>query len=124
MGTAGEFPPITTLDLQLYIITQEIRFANWDELGHHILRLGGFHVHEQVWKIFGKKYAASGLDDILAEANVFGPNAASIIMSGGNYKRCTLAHNLMYEAICRLEWNAFLTWMVEKEFLGEMMHQN
>ena len=54
MGTVGEFPPITTLDLQLYIIAQEIRFANWDELGHHILRLGGFHVHEQVWKIFGK----------------------------------------------------------------------
>ena len=39
-------------------------------------------------------------------------------MSGGIYKRCRLAQTLMYEAICRLEWNAFLTWMVEKEFLG------
>ena len=73
MGTVGGFPPITILDLQLYIIAQEIRFANWDELGDHRLRLGGFHVHEQVWNIFSKKYAASELEDILAEANVFGP---------------------------------------------------
>ena len=61
MGTVGEFPPITTLDLQLYIIAQLIRFANLEELGHHVLRLDGFHVHEPVWSIFGKKYAASGL---------------------------------------------------------------
>ena len=118
MEAIGGFPPITTLDLQLYIIAQEIRFANWEELGHHIIRLGGFHVHEQVWKILGKKYAASGLEDILVEANVFGPNSASVIMKGGNYKRCTLAHSLMYETICRLEWKSFLEWMVEKEFMG------
>ena len=73
MGTVGGFPPITILDLQLYIIAQEIRFANWDELRDHRLRLGGFHVHEQVWNIFSKKYAASELEDILGEANVFGP---------------------------------------------------
>ena len=41
-------------------------------------------MHEPVWKIFSKKYAASGLEDILVEANVFGPNAASVIMSRGN----------------------------------------
>ena len=45
MRTVREFPPITILDLQLYIIAQKIRFANWEELGHHVLRLGGFHVH-------------------------------------------------------------------------------
>ena len=28
MGTAGELPLVTTLDLQLYIIAQEIRFAD------------------------------------------------------------------------------------------------
>ena len=46
MKAVGGFPPITTLDLQLYIIAQEIRFANWEGLGHHLIRLGGFHVHE------------------------------------------------------------------------------
>ena len=42
MDAVGRFPPITTLDLQLYIIAQEIRFANWEELGHHIIRLVDF----------------------------------------------------------------------------------
>ena len=73
-------------------------------------------MREQVWKIFGKKYAASGLEDILVEANVFGANAPSVIMSGSSFKRCTLAHSLMNEAICRLEWKK--NWIVEKEFLG------
>ena len=114
MEAVGGFPPITTLDLQLYIIAQEIRFANWEELGHHIIRLGGFDVHERMWKILGKTYAASSLEDILAEANVFCPNAASVIMNGGNYKRCTMAHSLMYETISRLEWKSFLAWSVEK----------
>ena len=64
--------------------------------------------------ILGKKNAASGLEDILVEANVFSPNAGSVIMNGGNYKRCTLAHCLMYETICRLEW--------KKDLLEETMH--
>ena len=115
----GGLPPITTLDLQLYIIAQEIRFANWEELGHHIIRLGGFHVNEQVWKILGKKYAALGLEEILVEANVFGPNAASVIMNGGNLKRCIMAHRLTYETICRLELKSFLAWSVEKRFIGK-----
>ena len=71
-----------------------------------------------MWKILGKKYAASGLEDILIEANVFGPNAASVVMNGGNYKRCTMAHSLMYETICRLEWKSFLAWSVEKGFIA------
>ena len=41
---------------------------------------------------------------------MFGPNAASVIMSGVH-----LTHTLMYKAICRLEYNP---WMVEEEFLG------
>ena len=40
MGTVGKFPLITTLDLQLYIIGQEMRFADCEELGHHVLPLG------------------------------------------------------------------------------------
>ena len=113
MEAVGGCPPITTLDLQLYISAQEIRFANREELGHHIIRLGVFHVHEQVWQILGKKYAASGL---------FGPNAASVIMNGGNYKKCTIAHSLMYETICRPEWKSFGHGVLKKDSLEETMH--
>ena len=36
--------PVTTLDLQLYAIAQNIRLRNWDELGPHVIRHGGFHI--------------------------------------------------------------------------------
>ena len=29
-----------------------------------------------------------------------------------------MAHSLMYETICRLEWKSFLAWSVEKGFVG------
>ena len=107
MKTLGQDTPVVTLDLQLYIIAQEIRYKNWDELKHFVLRLGGFHIMELYWKILGKRFTESGLDDLLVEAGIFGPNAASMIMQGKHYKRCTLAHKLMFEAMGMLKWQAF-----------------
>ena len=49
---------------------------------------------------------------------MFGSNVASVIMNGGNCKRCTMAHSFMYETICRLKWKSFLAWSVEKGFIG------
>ena len=48
--------PVTTLDLQLYAIAQHIRLRNWDELGHHVIRHGGFHIMKIYWKSNGKRY--------------------------------------------------------------------
>lgn len=121
MSLIGQQTPVTTLDLQLYAIAQEIRLRNWNELGHHVIRLGGFHIMELYWKILGKRYSASGLDDILVEAGVFGPNAMSVIMAGKNYKRCGLAHSLMFESLTRLHIKAFLIWLIEEERLPRIV---
>ena len=107
MQMIGIEKPIITADLQLYIIAQEIRFILWEEFKHHIIRLGGFHVLERAWKLFGKKYLGSGQEDILVESEIFGPNAVSQIMKGKNFKRCSLAHMLTYEIMCRPEFTAF-----------------
>ena len=86
MQLINQHIPVTTFDLQLYAIAQEIRLRNWDELGHNVIRLGGFHIIELYWEIIGEKYSSSRLEDILVDAAVFGPNAASVIMTGKNYK--------------------------------------
>ena len=44
MATPGQTTPVITLDLQLYIIAQEIRFSNWEELNHFVTRMGGFYI--------------------------------------------------------------------------------
>ena len=64
-------------------------------------RFAAFHIMELYWKIMGKKCSSSGLEDIVVEASVFGPNTASVIMAGKNYKRCGLAHSLMYDVMTR-----------------------
>ena len=66
-------------------------------------------------KILGKSFSFSGFKDILNEAEVFGPNAITHIMQGGNYKRCTLAHKFMFEVMCRLQFQEFLTWLQDKD---------
>ena len=119
MQLINQQTPVTTFDLQLYAIAQEIRSRNWNELGHHVIRLGGFHIMELYWRIIGKKYSSSGLEDILVEAAVFGPNAASVIMAGKNYKRCGLAHSLMYDVMTRSHLKAFLAWLIAE---GKLPH--
>ena len=111
----GQSTPVITFDLQLYLIAQEVRLRNWEELNHIVLRMGSFHILELYWKILGKHFSFSGFEDILNEAEVFGPNAITHIMQGGNYKRCTLAHKLMFEVMCRLQFQEFLTWLQDKD---------
>ena len=111
----GKDIPVITFDLQLYIIAQEVRLRKWTELGYVILRMGGFHILELYWKILGKRFSFSGFEDILTEAEVFGPNAMTHIMQGGNYKRCTLAHKLMFEVLCRMQFKAFINWLQARD---------
>ena len=47
MQLINQQTPVTTFDLQLYAIAQEIRLRNWDELGHHVIRLGMSKVRKQ-----------------------------------------------------------------------------
>ena len=100
--------PVIMFDLQLNVIAQNLRFKNWDELGHFVLRFGGLHLLDTFWKILGKRYGDAGLMDLLIESKVFVPNAAKVIMTGKNHKRCSLAHKLMHEVMSRIQWAAFL----------------
>ena len=109
MQLINQQTPVTKFDLKLYAIAQEIRLRNWNELGHHVIRLGGFHIMKLYWKIIGKKYSSSGLEDILVEAAVFELDASSVIMAGKNYKRCGLAHSLISDVMTRFH---FLAWLI------------
>ena len=73
MKQLGQDTPVITFDLQLYVIAQNLRFKNWDELGHFVIRLGGFHILEMFWKILGKRYGNAGLMDLFIELKVFLP---------------------------------------------------
>ena len=67
----------------------------------------------------GKRYSFSGFEDIIYEAEVFGPNAMNHIMQGGNYKRCTLAHKLRFEVMFSMQFQAFLSWLQDTNRISD-----
>ena len=62
----------------------------------------------------GKKYASSGLEDLLIESGVYAAGTTSILMLGKSYNRGIRAHRLTMEALFRLMWQAFLRWVVNQ----------
>ena len=119
MKQLGQDIPVITFDLQLYVIAQNLRFKTWDELGHFVIRLGGFHILEIFWKIFDKRYGDAGLMYLLIKSKVFGPNVAKVIMTRKNHKRCSLAHKIMHKIVSRMQWAAFLEWAVSKKLISK-----
>ena len=63
---------VITMDSQLYIIAQEVRQRNWNDMAHFVFRLGGFYICLLYLKILGKRYSECGLSEILIEANILG----------------------------------------------------
>ena len=56
----------------------------------------------------GKRFQDSGLGDILIEADIVAPGSIKGILSGHHYNRSIRANKMMYEALVRLRWKAFL----------------
>ena len=65
MKQLGQVIPVITIDLQLYVIVQNLRFKNWDELRYFVISLGRFHILEMFWKILGKRYTGKITRDVL-----------------------------------------------------------
>ena len=57
-----------------------------------------------------KKYASSGLDDLLVESGLYGAGGVSALMKGKAYNCGVRAHKLLMKAFFRLLWQAFLNW--------------
>ena len=55
-----------------------------------------------------KRFQESDLEDILIEAHIVAPGSINCILSGNHYNRSIRANKMMYEALVRLVWKAFL----------------
>ena len=82
-----------------------------EEFKNTVLRMGGFHIALNYLSLLGKKYAQSGLEDLLIESGVYAAGTTSVLMLGKSYNRGIHAHKLCMEALFRLLWQAFLEWL-------------
>ena len=82
-----------------------------------VIRMGGFHIALNYLSLLGKKYAQSGIENMLIESGVYAAGSTSAIMLGKSYNRGIRAHKLTMEALFRLLWQAFLEWL-ERQQIG------
>ena len=102
---------VITFDLAIYMKAKQIQLKFPDAFKNTVIRMGGFHIALNYLSLLGKKYANSGLEDLLIESGVYAAGTTSVLMLGKSYNRGIRAHKLSMEALFRLLWQAFLQWL-------------
>ena len=99
---------VVVFDQAIYSKAQIIRWKSHRLCQRTVLRLGEFHTTMSFLSVIGKRFAHSGLEDILIEAGVIAPGSVKTMMTGHMYNRAVRCHKLMYEALGRMQMDQFL----------------
>ena len=110
-NSMGQRDCVITFDLALYAKAKHLQMKYPEEFKNTVIRMGGFHIALNYLSLLGKKYAQSGLEDLLIESGVHAADTTSVLMLGKSYNRGIRAHKLCMEALFRLLWQAFLEWL-------------
>ena len=114
----GQRDSVITFDLDLYAKAKQLQMRYPNEFKNTVIRMGGFHIALNYLALLGKKYAQSGLENLLIESGVYAAGTTSVLMLGKSYNRGIRAHKLSMEALFRLLWQAFLEWLSKQERMG------
>ena len=109
--TMGQHDSVITFDLALYAKAKQLQMKYPEVFKNTVIKMGGFHIALNFLSLLGKKYAQSGLEDLLIESGVYAAGTTSVLMLGKSYNRGIRAHKLTMEALFRLLWKAFLNWL-------------
>ena len=111
---ASNFSTVITFDLALYAKAEQLQMKYPEEFKNAVIRMGGFHIASNYLSLFGRKYANSGLEDLLIESGVYAAITTTVLMLEKSYNRGICAHKLVMEALSRLLWKEFLEWLSKK----------
>lgn len=106
----GQADTVITFDFAIYSKAKEIQWRFPDKFSNVLVRMGGFHIALNFLSLLGKKFANSGIDDLLIESGVYAAGSTSALMKGKSYNPGIRAHKLCLEVFFHLMWNAFLVW--------------
>jgi hypothetical protein len=95
----------------------EIVWKNEEEFQRLVLRMGSFHLCCTFLAVLGKRFGDAGLKDILVESEVVACGSMNALLDGKHYNRAIRAHKLIMEAMLRLKWEYFLTWLQKHDDL-------
>ena len=63
----GQADTVITFNLAIFSKAKKIQWRFPDEFSNVLVRMGGFHIALNFLSLLGKKFANSGLDDLLIE---------------------------------------------------------
>ena len=106
-------PTSMTIDMAIYVKIKQLQMRYPDEFKNVLLRLGGFHIALNYLSLLGKMYSNSGLEDLLIESRVYAPGTTTALITGKSYNRGIRAHKLCLEAMFRIMWKTFTSWLQE-----------
>ena len=80
-----------------------------------LIKIGGFHIALNYLSLCERKYANSGLEDLLIESGVYAAGTTSVLTLRKSYNRGIHAPKLVMEALrLRLLWKPSLEWLSKK----------
>ena len=95
-------------DQAIYAKAQEIRWKTDSFKERLVIRLGEFHTSMSFLSVLGRRFRDAGLFDVLVEARVVAQGSVNAVLEGKQYNRAIRAHKLVFEAMQRLRFRAFL----------------
>lgn len=102
---------VVVMDQALYAKAAEVAWKNQDDYGSVLLRLGAFHTICNILSIIGKRFQDAGLRDICIESGIIAEGSVSSVLDGKMHNRAVRVHKCIYEALMRLVWQQFLSWV-------------
>ena len=106
---------VCVFDQALYAKACEIKWKNTTTFYPIVLRMGVFHTICTMLAVIGKRFGDAGLQDLSVESSVIADVSIAGVLCGKKYNRAIRLHKLMYEALLRLAWSGFETWLKDED---------
>lgn len=103
----GQRETVITCDQAIYDIAKALVTKESTKYPHIILRLGGFHIAENVLKAIGHFMVESGLEILLSDSGLCGPGTAKKVLDGKDYYQMLSYHSAVADAMLIAQWKAF-----------------
>ena len=104
---------VVVFDQALYAKAAEIKWKHRAQFNDLVLRMGVFHTICTFLSVIGKRFQDAGLRDVIIESGVIAEGSTSGVLEGRAYNRAIRFHKLMFEALNRLAWIGFISWVEE-----------
>ena len=101
----GMYRLLLHMDQALYAKATEIAWKLTSKYANIILRMGTFHT------IIGRPFQDAGLRDTCTASKIIAEGSVHGVLEERMYKRAVIFHKIIYEAVLRLAWKGFITWL-------------